>query len=112
MVSRYASQAGQQEVPVATLRKAIGGDQIFYVPIVPGASLFAGPLPHLPVGTLTRRQVLSHQAAAAPPCARPLRHLPGGTLPRRQLFSNEPTPLDLHVKKPLAVPLRGHYLAV
>ena len=61
IVSLYASQAGQQEVPIATLRKAIGGDHIFYVPIVPGASLFAGPLPHLPVGTLTRKQLSSLQ---------------------------------------------------
>ena len=57
IVALYASQAGAQEVPVATLRKAIGGDRIFYVPVVPGASLFAGPLPHLPVGTLTRAQL-------------------------------------------------------
>ena len=61
IVSLYASQAGQQEVPIATLRKAIGGDAIFYVPIVPGASLFAGPLPYLPVGTLTRSQLSSLQ---------------------------------------------------
>ena len=61
IVSLYASQAGAQEVPVATLRKAIGGDRIFYVPIVPGASLFAGPLPHLPVGTLTREQLSSRE---------------------------------------------------
>ena len=61
IVSLYASQAGAQEVPVATLRKAIGGDRIFYVPVVPGASLFAGPLPHLSVGTLTRKQLASDQ---------------------------------------------------
>jgi signal transduction histidine kinase len=61
IVSLYASQAGAQEVPVATLRKAIGGDRIFYVPVVPGASLFAGPLPHLPVGTLTRAQLASDE---------------------------------------------------
>jgi len=61
IVSLYASQAGQQEVPIATLRKAIGGDHIFYVPIVPGASLFAGPLPHLPYGTLTKKQLSSSQ---------------------------------------------------
>ncbi|HEX3055838.1 MAG TPA: HAMP domain-containing sensor histidine kinase [Gaiellaceae bacterium] len=70
IVSLYATQAGAQEVPVATLRRAIGGDQIYYVPIVPGASLFTGPLPHLPVGTLTRKQ----------------------------LASTEPTTLNLHVK--------------
>jgi signal transduction histidine kinase len=61
IVSLYASQAGQQEVPIATLRKAIGGDRIFYVPIVPGASLFAGPLPTLPVGTLTAGELASSQ---------------------------------------------------
>ena len=70
IVSLYATQAGAQEVPVVTLRKAIGGDQIYYVPIVPGASLFTGPLPTLPVGTLTRKQ----------------------------LASTEPTTLNLHVK--------------
>jgi signal transduction histidine kinase len=61
IVSLYASQAGQQEVPVATLRKAIGGDRIFYVPIVRGARLFAGPLPSLHVGTLTQAQLSSLQ---------------------------------------------------
>jgi signal transduction histidine kinase len=59
IVSLYASQAGAQEVPVTTLRRAIGGDQIFYVPLVQGASLFAGPLPHLPVGTLTKKELES-----------------------------------------------------
>ena len=59
IVSLYASQAGQQEVPIETLRKAIGGDRIFFVPIVPGASLFAGPLPHLRAGTLTKSQLES-----------------------------------------------------
>jgi len=82
IVSLYASQAGQQEVPIRTLRKAIGGDRIFYVPIVPGASLFAGPLPSLPVGTLTPKQ----------------------------LRSSRPTTLNLHVKKPGS--LAGSYLAV
>jgi len=82
IVSLYASQAGQQEVPIRTLRKAIGGDRIFYVPIVPGASLFAGPLPSLPVGTLTPKQ----------------------------LRSSRPTTLNLHVKRPDS--LAGSYLAV
>jgi signal transduction histidine kinase len=61
IVSLYASQAGQQEVPVHTLQRAIGGDRIFYVPIVPGASLFAGPLKTLPVGTLTQAQLAASQ---------------------------------------------------
>ena len=35
----YARQAGVQEVPVEKLAKAIGGDRIFFIPIVPGAEL-------------------------------------------------------------------------
>jgi signal transduction histidine kinase len=48
IVGLYARQAGAQKVPLANLEKAIGGDRIFYVPIVPGASLVAGTLPELP----------------------------------------------------------------
>jgi signal transduction histidine kinase len=48
IVSLYARQAGAQKVPLANLEKAIGGDRIFYVPIVRGASLVAGSLPELP----------------------------------------------------------------
>jgi signal transduction histidine kinase len=61
IVSLYASQAGAEEVPLNTLTKAIGGDRIFYVPIVPGASLFSGPLPHLPSGTLTRKELAAQE---------------------------------------------------
>jgi signal transduction histidine kinase len=61
IVQLYASQAGAEEVPIATLRRAIGGDSIFYVPRVPGASLFTGPLPSLPVGTVTKKQLESSQ---------------------------------------------------
>ena len=45
IVQLYASQAGAREVPVDKLQAAIGGDQIFYVPIAPGVKLFTGPLP-------------------------------------------------------------------
>ncbi len=38
----YAQQAGIANVPVQSLHKAIGGDEIFWVPAVRGASLFAG----------------------------------------------------------------------
>jgi signal transduction histidine kinase len=59
IVRLYARQAGAQEVPVDKLAKAIGGDRIFYVPVVPGASLFTGPLPRVsakvvPLDTLAR----------------------------------------------------------
>ncbi len=61
IVGLYARQAGTQKVPLANLEKAIGGDRIFYVPIVPGASLVAGTLPVLPrsvvsLDTLEREQ--------------------------------------------------------
>ena len=52
IVSLYARQAGAQKVPLANLERAIGGDRIFYVPIVPGASLVAGHLPQLPAKTV------------------------------------------------------------
>ena len=84
IVQLYASQAGAEEVPVKTLTKAIGGDRIFYVPVVPGASLFSGPLPHLPYGTLTKKE----------------------------LESGGPTVLNLHVGKSSPKPSRGSYLAV
>jgi HAMP domain-containing protein len=52
IVQLYASQAGAREVPVAKLQAAIGGDQIFYVPIAPGVQLFTGPLRQLPPSTI------------------------------------------------------------
>ena len=48
IVQLYTQQAGIGNVPVQTLRKAISGDAIFWVPAVPGASLFAGGVPVLP----------------------------------------------------------------
>src|SRR3954447_3838245 len=52
IVQLYASQAGRNEVTRKNLAAAIGGDRIFYVPVVPGASLFVGSLPRLPLGTV------------------------------------------------------------
>jgi signal transduction histidine kinase len=48
----YAKSAGASEVPVTSLQAAIGGDQIFLVPIAPGVELFTGNLPTLPPRTL------------------------------------------------------------
>ncbi len=48
IVQLYARQAGIGNVPVASLHRAIGGDRIFWVPGVPGASLLAGRVPVLP----------------------------------------------------------------
>jgi signal transduction histidine kinase len=47
IVELYASQAGRTDVPVENLVAAIGGDQIYYVPVVQGAELFTGKLPTL-----------------------------------------------------------------
>jgi signal transduction histidine kinase len=52
IVQLYARQAGAQSVPLTNLEKAIGGDHIFYVPLVPGASLLAGTMPKLPSSTV------------------------------------------------------------
>jgi two-component system, OmpR family, sensor kinase len=53
IVRLEASQAGARDVPIRSLEAAIGGDRIFYVPIVPGAQLFTGRLPQLPISTVS-----------------------------------------------------------
>jgi two-component system OmpR family sensor kinase len=53
IVRLEASQAGARDVPIHSLEAAIGGDRIFYVPIVRGAQLFTGPLPRLPISTVS-----------------------------------------------------------
>src|SRR5213596_993721 len=57
IVQLYASQAGVREVPVKNLERAIGGDRIFYVPVVRGATLFAGDLPPLPRGSVDMKKL-------------------------------------------------------
>jgi signal transduction histidine kinase len=52
IVRLYANASGFQNVPVKALEEAIGGDRVFYVPIVRGAQLFAGHLDQLPVDTV------------------------------------------------------------
>ncbi len=47
IVQLYTQQAGIGNVPIRSLHKAIRGDDIFWVPAVPRASLFAGGLPVL-----------------------------------------------------------------
>jgi signal transduction histidine kinase len=47
IVRLYATQAGVRAIPRDELQGAIGGDRIFYVPVVPGADLFVGTLPQL-----------------------------------------------------------------
>jgi signal transduction histidine kinase len=59
IVRLYASQAGVREVPVPNLERAMGGDRLFYVPVVPGAQLFAGDLTPLPRSSVDM-QKLAH----------------------------------------------------
>jgi signal transduction histidine kinase len=51
IVAIEARQAGAAVIQTSTLVRALGGDHIFYVPVVRGASLFQ-PLPTLPLKTL------------------------------------------------------------
>ena len=54
IVAIEARNAGGLPVDTATLVRAIGGDQIFYVPVVPGASLIQ-EIPSLPITTINVR---------------------------------------------------------
>jgi signal transduction histidine kinase len=47
IVQLFSRQAGIGDVQVGSLERAIGGDRIFWVPGVPGGSLFAGHVPVL-----------------------------------------------------------------
>ena len=57
IVGLYARNAGVEAVPIRSLEKAIGGDKIFYVPIVPGARLVVGQLPELDPGTVPLKRL-------------------------------------------------------
>src|SRR5215471_12077020 len=48
LVRLYEGQAGTGHVSLENLELPLGGDQVFWVPIVPGATLNAGTLPSLP----------------------------------------------------------------
>src|SRR5579884_2208565 len=48
IVQLYERQAGVGHVSLRTLLLSLGGDRVFWVPAVPGASLLAGRLPQLP----------------------------------------------------------------
>src|SRR5215475_9746621 len=48
IVHLYETKAGVGHVSLANLELALGGDKVFWVPAVRGASLLAGPLPELP----------------------------------------------------------------
>ena len=52
IVHLYETQAGVGHVSVDRLKLALGGDAVFWVPVVPHASLLAGPLPPLPANAV------------------------------------------------------------
>jgi signal transduction histidine kinase len=64
IVELYRQKAGVGHVSLANLTLALGGDRVFWVPVVPGASLLAGPLPELPASTLPRSQVVGGKPPA------------------------------------------------
>jgi signal transduction histidine kinase len=60
IVRLYAQQAGHEEVPLEKLERAIGGDRIFYAPIVPGADLYVGTLTKLPPSVVDAKALGRH----------------------------------------------------
>jgi signal transduction histidine kinase len=58
IVTLYEGQAGVGHVSPTNLQLALGGDRIFWVPAVPGASLLAGPVTELPSGEVPPGKVL------------------------------------------------------
>ena len=52
IVQLYAQNIARADVPEHSLEQAIGGDKIFYVPVVRGATLLTGPQTELPLGTV------------------------------------------------------------
>jgi signal transduction histidine kinase len=48
IVQLYEQKAAIGRVSLTNLQAALGGDRVFWVPVVPKASLLAGPLPELP----------------------------------------------------------------
>ena len=81
IVSLYARNAANQKVPVAGLEKAIGGDKIFFVPLVRGASLLAGPLPSCPARPSTSPCSSATARRLSTSTSR------GSTTPRRRITS-------------------------
>src|SRR5262249_26737203 len=59
IVHLYETQAGVGHVSLANLELALGGDRVFWVPRVPGASLQAGPLPPLPRSVVPLSTILA-----------------------------------------------------
>jgi len=64
IVQVYKQQAGVGNVSRTNLELALGGDRVFWVPAVPGASLLAGAVPQLPSSSVPRSELLAGNAPA------------------------------------------------
>jgi signal transduction histidine kinase len=64
IVQLYERQAGVGHVSLANLNLALGGDKVFWVPVVRGASLQAGPLPELPASAVPPMRLVGGKPAA------------------------------------------------
>jgi two-component system sensor histidine kinase BaeS len=64
IVHLYELQAGVGHVSRSNLELALGGDKVFWVPVVPGASLLAGPLPQLPSSAVPLAELLDGKLPA------------------------------------------------
>jgi two-component system sensor histidine kinase BaeS len=64
LVRLYEGQAGVGHVSLRNLELPLGGDRVFWVPAVPGASLLAGPLPELPSSAVPLDELLAGKAPA------------------------------------------------
>jgi signal transduction histidine kinase len=64
LVRLYEGQAGVGHVSLRNLELPLGGDRVFWVPAVPGASLLAGPLPQLPTSAVPLADLLAGKEPA------------------------------------------------
>ena len=64
IVTLYEGQAGVGHVSPGNLQLALGGDRIYWVPAVPGASLLAGPVPQLPRSEVPLARVVHRSSPA------------------------------------------------
>jgi two-component system sensor histidine kinase BaeS len=64
IVTLYEGQAGVGHVSPGNLQLALGGDRIYWVPAVAGASLLAGPVPQLPRSEVPLARVVHRSSPA------------------------------------------------
>ena len=64
IVRLYEGQAGVGHVSLRNLELPLGGDRVYWIPKVPGASLQAGALPQLPRSAVPLSELLSGRSPA------------------------------------------------